>query len=190
VILLLNLELEVSFHGCEDLDLWKSKWEHLRRTAKSLKRIASGTEKHIHRDPRGPIALPTLLPTNDGDAEEKQRAEYSRSLQANGRLVAIVAGLRESALEIEHFCRMQRDWVRKMPQKYRDIVRRERNLLLLRFVESSTGKPHFEDLAALLNICKSVAHLECNGTEFSADNLRKLAERFSTPLIKQIYPDR
>jgi hypothetical protein len=172
----------------EGWDHWKDKWKDLGRTAKSLERIASGMEKQIQRNSQGPIALPTLLPTTDGEAEEKQREEYSRSLAANGRLTAIAAGLRENASEIERLCQMRRDWLRKMPRKYRATIRREQHVMFLSFVGSRTGKSHYEDLAAVLNVCKTVSQPEGNGLEFSADYLRKLSDRFSTPLTKMHYP--
>ncbi len=187
VILLLDLELECSSRAIprEYWDHWKDKWEGLGRTAKSLKRIAVSMEKQIQRNPRGPIALPTLLPTTDGEAEDKQREEYARSIHANFRLTAIAASLRENASEIERFCQMRRDWLRKMPRKYRDTIRREHQVLFLGFVKARTGRSHFEDLAALLNVCKAVSQPKDNGPEFSADYFRKLSNRFSTPLTRK-----
>jgi hypothetical protein len=194
-ILLLSLEAESFLRGMprqdwKEWDRWKDKWEDLGRTAKSLKRIALKMEKQIQHSARGPIPLPTLLPTTEGEPEEKEREEYAWSLQANGRLTAITAGLRENASEIEHFCQMRRAWLRRMPRKHRDSIQSERHVLFLRFVESRTGKSHFEHLAALLNICKTVSQPESKSPEFSADYLRKLSNRFSTPLIKTHYPAR
>lgn len=195
VILLLNLEVEAFSQGkprqdWKGWDRWKDKWEDLGRTGKSLKRIAANIEKHIQRSDRGPIPLPTLLPTTEGEVEDKERGEYAHSLQANRRLKAIVASLRENASEIERFCQIRRDWLRRMPRKRRDTIQSERHILFLRFVEARTGKSHFEHVATLLNVCRTTCHPGDNINEFSADYLRKLSSRFSTPFIKSKYPAR
>ena len=195
VILLLSLEAEGFSRGeprqdWKDWDRWKDKWEDLGRTARSLKRIASSMEKHIKRNDRGPIPLPTLLPTTEGEAADKEREEYSRSHQANARLTAIVASLLENALEIERFCQMRHNWLQRMPRKHRDTIQSERRVLFLRFVEARTGESHFEDIAALFNVCTRVSQPNAQATEFSADYLRKLSNRFSTPLIKSKFPPR
>ena len=195
VILLLSLEVEAFSQGeprqdWKGWDRWKDKWEDLGRIAKSMKRIASKMEKHIQRSDRGPIPLPTLLPTTQGEAADKEREEYTRSHQADARLTAIVAGLRENVSEIEGFCQMRRNWLRKMPRKHRDTIRSERRVLFLRFVETRTGEPNFEDLATLFNICKTVSQPNVQTADVSADYLRKLSSRFSTPLIEKQYPRR
>ena len=196
-ILLLTLEAESFANGkprkyWEEWERWKYKWEDLGRTARSLKRIAASIEKQIERSDCGwgPIPLPALLPMTEGVAEEKDRKEWRESLQAGQRLGAIATGLRENALEIEHLCQMRREWMARMPRKHRNTMQNEWHVLFLRFVEARTGEPHFEDLAALLNTCHVVSQPESKDLKFSADYLRKLSSRFSTPLIEKHYPTR
>lgn len=168
---------------------WTDKWNGLRATAKSLKRLAAKMERHISLSDRGPVALPLLV----GEPEETER--YTASHMASRRLDAIEAQLRESAAEIEAFCASRKEWLKKLPRKKRrDLIARERLVMFVRFIEHETGEPHYEDVAILLSTVRwSVVTSHALPFEpsdnVSSDLLRKLSKRFTTPMIDRMYPN-
>ena len=179
--LLLNLGLESKYFlrgHWKEWDRWQDKWEYLERLVKSLKQIASKVEKHVKVSDRGPIPLPTL-------AGMETEHEYVSSLGSNGRLKVIAGQLLKSASEIERDCEIRREWLRKMPRKdRRDIIEKERLVRFMCFVKARTGKPHFEKIATLLNVVRGTSG---SPNEISADSLRKLSKRLTTPFIKSQY---
>jgi hypothetical protein len=179
--LLLNLGLESKYFlrgHWKEWDRWQEKWEYLERAVKRLRGIAAKMQKYLEPRNRGPIPLPTL-------AGMETEHEYVSSLGSNGRLKVIAGQLLESALEIEQDCEICREWLRKMPRKdRRDIIEKERLVRFMCFVKARTGKPHFEKVATLLNVVRGTSG---STNEISADFLRKLSKRRTTPFIKSQY---
>ena len=150
-------------------DRWQDKWEYLERTVKSLRRIASKMQKYLEPKYRGPIPLPTWTGPED--------ESYLKSHLAEQRLRSIAEQFSRDASEIERYCNMRREWLRKTPRKDRKgMAEKERLVMFLRFVESRTGRPHTEDVVALLNVIRGKAG---DSSEVTANELRKLSKRFS-----------
>ena len=166
--------------GQADWDKWDRKWEGIAANAKSIRLVSSKLSENIRRSPRGPIALPQLR-----ESEE----EHAKSYGADGRLQSIAGQLLEQAAEMEQFCEMRRQWIKRMPKKdRRDAIEKERLGLLMCFVESRTKRPHIPQIAALLNAVRGTTGA---ANEVTEDYLRKLSKRLSVfPLIEQLYPDR
>ncbi len=153
----------------KEWDRWQDKWEYLERTVKGLRRIASKMQKYLEPRYRGPIPLPTWTGPED--------ESYSKSHLAEQRLRSITDQLFKDASEIEQYCNMRREWLRKTPRKNRKgMAEKEHLVMFLRYVESSTGRPHTEDVAALLNVVRGRAG---DSSEVTANELRKLSKRFS-----------
>ena len=150
-------------------DHWQEKWEYLESAAKRLRRIASKMEKYLEPNFRGPIPLPTWTGPED--------ESYLESHQAEKHLKSITERLSKDASEIEQYCNMRREWLRKTPRKDRKLMAEKEHLVMfLLFVESSTGRPHTEDVVALLNVIRGIAG---DSSEVTANELRKLLKRFS-----------
>ena len=148
---------------------WQDKWEYLERTVKSLRRIASRMQRYLEPRYRGPIPLPTWTGPED--------ESYSKSHLAEQRLRSITEQLSKDASEIEQYCNMRREWLRKTPRKDRKgMAEKEHLVRFLSGVESRTGRPHTEDVAALLNVIWGRAG---DSNEVTANQLRKLSKRFS-----------
>jgi hypothetical protein len=165
----------------KDWDHWQEKWEYLERTVKSLRRIASKMQKYLEPRYRGPIPLPTWTGPED--------ESYSQSHLAEQRLRSITEQLFKDASEIEQYCNMRREWLRKTPRKDRKgMAEKEHLVMFLRYVESSTGRPHTEHVAALLNVIWGIAG---DSSEVTANELRKLSKRLSAaPRIRHWFPPR
>jgi hypothetical protein len=157
---------------------WNSKWKGIAANAKSMRRISLKLTDNIRKSDRGPIALPTL---REGDVER------AASHGADNRLQSISEELLGLATEIEQYCETRRQWIKKMPKKdRRDIIEKERLVLLVRWIESRTGRPHFPQIAALLNATRGTVGAT---NHVDPDYLRKLSSRLSKlPIIQQIYP--
>lgn len=169
--LLLSLRELKSFPNrtWKDWHYWQDKWEYLERAVKGLRRIASKMQKYLEPRYRGPIPLPTWTGPED--------ESYSKSHLAEQRLRSITEQLCKDASEIEQYCNMRREWLRKTPRKDRKgMAEKEHLVMFLRYVESSTGRPHTEDVAALLNVVRGRAG---DSSEVTVNELRKLSKRFS-----------
>lgn len=150
-------------------DQWQDKWEYLERTVKSLRRIASKMQMYLKPEYRGPIPLPTWTGPED--------ESYLKSHQAEQRVRSITEQLLKDASEIEQYCKMRRQWLRKTPRKDRkSLAEKEHLVMFLRFVENRTGRPHAEDVAALLN---AIHGRVGDSNEVTVNQLRKLSKRFS-----------
>jgi hypothetical protein len=153
----------------KDWDHWQDKWEYLERAVKSLRRIASKMQKYLEPKYRGPIPLPTWTGRED--------ESYTKSHLAEQGLRSITEQLSKDASEIEQYCKMRREWLRKTPRKDRKAMAEKEHLVMfLRFVENRTGRPHTEDVVALLNVIWGTAG---DSSEVTANELRKLSKRFS-----------
>jgi hypothetical protein len=153
----------------KEWDRWQDKWEYLERTVRSLRRIASKIQKYIEPRHRGPIPLPTWTGPED--------ESYLKSHLAEQRLRSVTEQLFKDASEIEQYCNMRREWLRKTPRKDRKCMAEKEHLVMfLRYVESNTGRPHTEHIAALLNVVRGRAG---DSSEVTVSKLRKLSRRFS-----------
>jgi hypothetical protein len=153
----------------KDWDPWQDKWEYLERAVRGLRRITSKMQKYLAPRYRGPIPLPTWAGPED--------ESYSKSHQAEQRLRSITEELLKDALEIEQYCNMRREWLRKTPRKDRkDMAEKEHLVMFLRYVKNATGRPHAEDVAALLNVVRGIAG---DPNEVTVNELHKLSKRFS-----------
>ena len=163
----------------KEWDRWQDKWEYLERTVKSLRRIALKMEKYLEPKYRGPIPLPTWTGPED--------ESYLKSHQAEQRVRSITEQLLKDASEIEQYCDMRREWLRKTPRKDRkSLAEKEHLVMFLRFVENRTGRPHAEDVAALLN---AIHGRVGDSNEVTVNQLRKLSKRFSAaPRIVHWFP--
>jgi hypothetical protein len=181
--LLLNLGQLKGFPNrtWKDWDRWQDKWEYLERAVKGLRRIASKMQKYLEPRHRGPVPLPTWTGPED--------ESYVNSHLAEQRLRSITEQLLKDASEIEQYCNMRREWLRKTPRKDRkDMAEKEHLVMFLRYVENSTGRPHTEHIAALLNVVLGRAG---NPSEVTVNKLRKLSKRFSAaPRIAHWFPPR
>jgi hypothetical protein len=163
----------------KDWDRWQETWEYLDRAVKSLRRIASKMQKYLGPRYRGPIPLPTWTGPEDDS--------YSKSHLAKQNLRSIAEQLSKDASEIEQYCKMRSEWLRKTPRKdRRGMAEKEHLVMFLRYVESTTGRPHTEHIAALVNVVRGKAG---DTSEVSANELRKLSKRFSAaPRIAHWFP--
>jgi len=160
-------------------DQWQEKWEYLQRTVTTLRRIASKMRMYLETKYRGPIPLPTWTGPED--------ESYIKSQQAGHDLRAISERLLKDASEIEQYCEMRRQWLQNTPRKDRkSMAEKEHLVMFLRSVENRTGKPHIEDVAALLNV---VHERSGTSSEITVTQLRKLSKRFSAaPRIAHWFP--
>ena len=154
--------------------------------ARTLTLIQKKMGKHLSRSERGPIPLPTLAGT------EKGTKEYERSHLSSSHLQAIYDGLKLAIAEIDEYCRMRREWLRRVPR--RDIAEKESLGLLMRSVKDRTGKCYHADLSKLLSIDVSKVAVTINNETVrlrplrtSADALRKIL-KLRTPLLDQWNP--
>ncbi len=163
----------------KEWDQWQEKWEYLERTATTLRRIASKMRMYLESKYRGPIPLPTWTGPED--------ESYIKSHQAEHGVRAISERLLKDASEIEQYCEMRREWLRKTPRKDRkSMAEKEHLVMFLRSVENRTGRPHIEDVAALLNVVQGRSG---TSSEVTVNQLRKLSKRFSAaPRIAHWFP--
>jgi len=136
-------------------------------------------QKYLKPRYRGAIPLPTWTGPED--------ESYSKSHLAEQRLRFITEQLFKDASEIKEYCHMRTEWLRKTPRKDRKgMAEKEHLVMFLRSVESRTGRPHTERVAALLN---AIWGKGGESNEVNANELRKLSKRFSgAPRIAQWFP--
>jgi hypothetical protein len=166
-ILLLSLGATFSnkLHFWREWTAWESKWDGLGNVVKTLRRIETKMKRHLEKNDRGPIPLPTLSGTTEGSEE------YIRSHMAERRLRDIHKALATAAAEIEEYCRTRRKWLRDVPR--RDIAEKESIGLFMRSVKGRTGKWYLSDVEQLLRV---------GNISITAETLRKML-KFRTPLL-------
>ena len=165
----------------DEWDAWKRKWEGLTSIAKTLRLLEKKMDGDLAGQSRGPIPLPTRVGTEAG-SEEYQKSQLSAS-----RLRVIHENLKIAASEIEEYCRLRREWLRRVPR--RDIAEKESLGLLMRSVKERTHKWYFTDVSKLLSIDVSKLTVISNNKptllkplRTSAEALRKIVT-LRTPLL-------
>ena len=163
-------------------DSWNRKWNGIKAAGESLRLIASKLNEHLGKSHRGPIPFRMVTGAIDESGEY-----YLESHRANKHVQHIAEQFATLASEIEKILEIRQSWLSRMPQKDRSqAIEKEQLVLFMRLIKQQTGRPHIEDLAALLNAVYGTSGSE--EEEVGIDKLRKLSKRFITPRISRAFP--